>query len=86
MTPLWKRELTLTGVLLAIGLLVLPLSIFAVGQQVIGEYEGGIVGLMGAIWAALAGGQWPAWLLVLSPYVVVQLLRLTRTIVRSRRV
>jgi hypothetical protein len=37
-----------------------------------------------AIWEALGRGAWPAWVLLLSPYFVVQLSRLTIRIARSR--
>ena len=82
----WKKELAVAAILLVVGMLGLPLAIYAVGQQVIGPYgeEGDVVDLIAEIWSALREGQWAAWLLVLSPYVVIQLLRLTRLIWRAR--
>jgi hypothetical protein len=82
-----KKELTLAAALLGFGVLLLPYAIYLVGQQVVGEYEGdgGPVGLGVAIWTALVQGQWAAWLLVLSPYLVIQLLRLGAKIRRARK-
>ena len=73
-----KNEAILAGLLLALGLFVLPVAIYFVGQQIIGEYEGGgVIGLVLALWSALVRADAVAWILVLSPYLVVQLLRLT---------
>jgi hypothetical protein len=82
----WKKELILAAVLIGFGLLVLPYMIYFVGLQIVGTYEGegGALGLMLAIWAALGRGAWAAWMLVLSPYLVVQLLRVTIKIARWR--
>ena len=73
-----KRELIVAGVLLAIGLLALPVAVYVVGQEIIGDYasEAGLFGLLGRIWSDFLSLQPGAWLLVLSPYAVVQLLRL----------
>jgi hypothetical protein len=73
----WQRELALAAVLLAVGLFVLPIAVYWVGQHVVGEYaaEGGLWGLVGEIWSGLAQANFLAWALVLSPYVVIQLLR-----------
>lgn len=80
-----KRELLIAVALLGFGALLLPYAIYFVGQRVVGEYEGegGPVGLGVALWGALLRGQWAAWLLVLSPYLVVQLVRLGGLIRRS---
>ncbi len=73
-----RNEAILAGLLLSFGLFVLPVAIYFVGQQVIGEYEGsGAVGLVLELWSALVRADAVAWALVLSPYFVVQLLRLT---------
>ena len=81
-----KRELAIAAVLLAFGLVVLPYAIYFVGVQIIGDYESedGALGLGLTIWSALAGGEWAAWVLVLSPYAVVQLLRLAVRVARFR--
>ena len=73
-----KKELALAGALLSMGFLVLPPAVYWVGQQVIGGYESsaGLLGLMAQIWSDFLTAQPAAWLLVMSPYAVVQLLRL----------
>jgi hypothetical protein len=80
-----KLELSLAALLFCFGLTLLPLSIYWVGSFVVGPYSDttGIMGLLGAIWTGLGQGQPSAWLLVLSPYVVVQLARLTRALWRA---
>lgn len=79
-----KFELVLAMTLLAIGMLVLPIAVYWVGQLVIGPYEndGGVVGLIGAIWDDLGRGSPAAWILVLSPYVVIQLFRVSFKLMR----
>jgi hypothetical protein len=82
-----KRELAITGTLLGFGLLLLPLAIYWVGQQVVGEYAPGAdaLNLASELWLALWRGNFAAWTLVLSPLLVVQLLRLARWIWRVNR-
>lgn len=88
MTGGWKAELVVAGALLLFGVLLLPVAVYWVGQQIIGEYtpEGGLLALIGAIWSDLATGNPLAWILVLSPYVFVLLLRLTWLAARRRNV
>ena len=84
----WRRELLLATAMLAFGLFVLPMAIYAVGVRVIGDYgtEAGMLDLAENIWAdLLALAPW-AWLLVVSPYVVVQALRLALRLWRTPRV
>lgn len=82
-----KKELTIAAALVAFGALLLPYAIYFVGQPIFGEYEGegGPVGLEVEIWMALVRGEWAAWLLVFSPYLVIQLLRLGVWIRRTRK-
>lgn len=79
-----KFEFALGAALLAFGLVALPIAVYWVGQIVIGEYESdaGLGGLIGAVWDGLGRGSIPAWILVLSPYVVIQLLRLALAALR----
>ena len=79
-----KRELVLAGSLLGLGLFVLPGAVYLVGQTVVGEYpaDGGILALAVNIWAELVRGNPLALALVLSPYGIVQLLRLSRQLWR----
>ncbi|HEU4616607.1 MAG TPA: hypothetical protein VFV10_01125 [Gammaproteobacteria bacterium] len=80
-----KFELLLAALLFCFGVAVLPLAIYWVGVFVVGPYEGktGVMSLLEAIWQGLGQGQIVAWLLVVSPYVVVQLVRLARVLWRS---
>jgi heme exporter protein D len=73
-----KRELILAAILLAVGLLLLPLAVFWVGQRIVGPYESeaGLFGLLGHLWSDFFAFQPGAWLLVWSPYATIQLLRL----------
>lgn len=75
-----KREVIIGAALFAFGFFVLPLAIYWVGRELIGEYapDAGVWTLMESIWADLLSFRLAAWLLVLSPYGVVQLLRLAR--------
>ena len=79
--------MTLAGMLLLTGLVGLPLAIYGVGQRVFGEYapNQGLIDLAGAIWLNLARLHAAAWLLVLSPYIVISLLRLSYRLWRPRR-
>jgi hypothetical protein len=83
----WKRELLICGVLLATGLVALPVAISAVGQKVVGDYAPGqgALDLTAAIWASLVTLNPWAWLLVLSPYLGITLLRVAWRTFRSRR-
>ena len=78
-----EAVLVLAG--LAIGLIGLPALVYLVGQVLVGEYEAGLTGFYEAIGAALVEGEWYAWLLVLSPYIGIQLLRFVFWLRRSRR-
>lgn len=79
-----RRGVLLVVSLLAAGLVLMPLSVYIVGQQVVGPYEGsgGPIGFMGAIYAGLLRAEASAWLLVASPALLtacwVALLRATR--------
>jgi hypothetical protein len=86
-TPGLKFELALAALLFCFGLTLLPVSIYWVGSFVVGPYadEAGIMGLLDSIWTGLGQGQPVAWALVLSPYVVVQLARLSRSLWRVPR-
>ena len=84
----WRRELLIATVMLAFGLFALPMAIYAVGVRVIGGYgaAGGMLDLVESVWRDLLGLAPWAWLLVLSPYVVVQALRLTLRMWRPARI
>jgi hypothetical protein len=76
-TALLKEVALLTGLFFA-GLVVLPLCIYLVGQAVFGEYgSGGFASFYGDLHGRFRGGDPLVWFLLLSPYVLWQLARLT---------
>lgn len=79
-----KREVAIAAGLLAFGLLVLPLAIYAVGQALIGDYgdDLGMLALVENIWRDFLTLRPGAWLLVLGPYAVVQVIRGARRVWR----
>lgn len=80
------KEALLALALLAFGLFCLPALVYLVGQRIIGPYEGGgLYGFYEAIGFSLAAGRPAAWLLALSPYLVVQLVRFGAWLRRRRR-
>ena len=83
-TKPWQREVVLAAWLLGFGLLALPFAVYVVGQRMVGEYgEGlGALDLAETIWLDLLSFRPAAWILVLSPYLVVQLARGVRRIWR----
>ena len=82
----WKREVAIAAGLLAFGLIVLPFAVYLVGQRVLGEYgEGdGALALAESIWRDLLSFRLAAWILVLSPYLTIQLARGVRRIWRRK--
>jgi hypothetical protein len=82
------KEVLITLALLAFGLLGLPALVYVVGERVVGPYDGGagLYDFYQGIGNALAEGKPGAWFLVLSPYLVIQLLRLTVWLQRRRPV
>jgi hypothetical protein len=83
----FKHELLLLGSLLGCGLFLLPLIVYLVGAEIVGPYEGegGAFGLLASVLTAVARGNWAAWMLTLSPYLMFQLARLTVQILRRPR-
>ena len=74
-----RRELILASVLSLLGLALLPAAIFLIGQRLLGDYstEGaGVLNLYGQILRDLGTGSLAAWILVLSPWLGILLLRL----------
>ncbi len=71
-------ELTLLAGLLLVGLLVVPLAIFFVGEGIFGDYAGdGLGAFFAAVMQRLLSGDRVALFLVLSPYLAIQCLRIT---------
>ena len=83
--PRTVKELLLALALLLCTLVCLPPLIFVVGQQLVGEYENGLLGFYEAIADALADGSVFAWILILWPYLTVQLLRFSLWLRKQRQ-
>ena len=83
----WKRELTIAAATLGFGLFVLPFAIYFVGQQLIGEYDpnAGVGSLYEHIWTDFLSLRATAWILIVGPYVTVQLIRGIRRVWRRKR-
>ena len=81
-----RKELLIAIVMLGFGLVPLPTLVYWVGTHVVGEYEaeGGLSALIGHVWGDLANGAPLAWVLVVSPYLIIQLLRLARCLWHDR--
>lgn len=81
-----KREFLLALWLVGFGLFALPPAVYWVGQQVVGEYTGenGVWGLTLDLWSGVVSANPTALLLVLSPYLIIQTLRLSRRLRRRR--
>jgi hypothetical protein len=64
--------------LLFFGLLMLPLAVYMVGKSVFGEYGGsGFSAFYGTLHSAIRDGELAVLFLVISPYAILQLTRLT---------
>jgi len=73
-----RRELAIFFSLLFFGLLILPLAIYFVGNAVFGEYGGtGFSEFYGVLYGAIRESDPVVLFLVLSPYLIWQLTRLT---------
>lgn len=71
------KELALFFGLLFVGLVIMPIAIYQVGQSVFGDYGGnGYADFFGTLARKIRGGDAVAWFLVLSPYLGWQMLRL----------
>ena len=85
--PRWQREATIAAAAIGFGVLVLPFAVYLVGQQLLGDYgtdAAGPMALAETIWLDLLSLRLPAWILVLSPYVTVQLVRWVRRVWRPK--
>ena len=83
-TIAWRREVVIAAWLLGFGLLALPFGVYVVGQRVLGEYGEGLgpMDLAESVWLDLMSFRPAAWILVLSPYLTIQLARGVRRIWR----
>ena len=81
-----RREAFLIIACLSFGLLILPVLVFIVGQVIFGEFAGGGLGAFFAdIHRMLRSGNVVVWFLVLSPYLIIQTLRLSIGLFRIAR-
>ncbi|MCH8335613.1 MAG: hypothetical protein IIC61_06940 [Proteobacteria bacterium] len=72
------KESALFLCLVFFGLVMLPFAVYMVGKSVFGEYGGaGLSAFYGTLHSAMWDGEPAVLLLVLSPYVIWQLTRLT---------
>jgi len=72
------KESALFLSLLFFGLLILPFAVYIVGKSVFGEYGGtGFSAFYGTLHSAVWDGEPAVLFLVLSPYLIWQLIRLT---------
>jgi hypothetical protein len=73
-----RRETILFLVLLLTGLLLLPAIIYFIGKSVFGAYEAnGFMTFYGMLHSEFRAGVPVVWFLMLSPYIIWQLFRLT---------
>jgi hypothetical protein len=72
------KEAALLFGLLFLGFVIMPIAIYWIGPQVLGEFGGhGYSDFFGSLSARIRGGDLVAWFFVLSPYLVWQILRIT---------
>lgn len=72
-----RKEAILFLILFVFGIVLMPAVIYFVGQSIFGHYGGdGYGGFFGAIWNKLVAADGVAWLLVASPYLILQCLRI----------
>ena len=81
-----RREIIIAAVCFALGFFILPLAIYWVGRELIGTYStdanAGALAFAESIWADFLRFRVAAWVLVLAPYAMAQLLRVTRRLWR----
>ena len=71
------REAGLLLGLMLVGLVLLPVAVYLVGQAIFGDYGGGSYGhFYSQLSARIRAADPAAWFLVLSPYLGLQTLRL----------
>jgi len=71
------REMGLLVGFLFLGLVILPVAIYVVGQAIFGDYGGSSYGhFYSELSSRIRAGDSAAWFLVLSPYLGWQTLRL----------
>ena len=80
------KEMALFGALFLVGLVVLPLLIYLVGEAVFGAYEGaGFSAFYGQLHGEFRAAEPAVVFLLLAPYILWQLLRATVRVFRNLR-
>lgn len=79
------REVALFVGLLFVGFVIVPIAIYWIGPEVLGEFGGyGYSDFFGTLSARVRSGDLVAWFFILSPYLALQTLRLTWHAWRAR--
>ena len=89
----WPREALWLAAALALGFLVIPLLIWAVGNRVLGPYTHtqdptagtGPARLLADFFAGLGHGSVVFWLVALGPYLLLSFIRLLYGLLRAGR-
>jgi hypothetical protein len=75
----WPREILLTVIALACGLLLMPVLIFYGGSSLLGRYEGASVQHMfQSLYVGLRTGSSASWIVLLGPYGLYLVFRALR--------
>ena len=73
-----KKEFIVLVIFIFLSLLLVPIIIFVVGELVFGKYEGnGYMDFLIKLIEKLSSGNYVTWILILSPYIGWQILRLS---------
>ena len=80
------KEAALFFGLLFLGFVLMPIAIYVVGQDLLGDFGGhGYGDFFGTLSGKIRAGDATAWFFVLSPYLAWQVLRLTLFAWRATR-
>ena len=79
--PQWGMDKRWIYALLA-SLIVVPVLVYFAGGLIVGPYEGegGLIEMMGTIYVDAMTGHWSAWVLLLSPLLLVGILKACSTL------
>lgn len=73
-----RKEFILFVMLFLAGLILLPIAIYFIGKSIFGAYDGsGFATFYGTLQSEFRAGEPVVWFLMLSPYIVWQLFRIT---------
>ncbi len=81
----FPREIMIAALCIALGTLVMPCLIFAVGRLALGAYaHGNLFAFWHDFVQGLLGGSEARWFIVLGPYLLLWLLRGGRRLLHNR--